>query len=130
MQRLLQQMTSSREKPEDLETQGQSVVQQVIYNKRLEFVQLLFKIKSEALTHFPGIESYCDYLEHDAFQPLMDPTFGLVWGLISCTKPKKIADCWDWSLAVLQVINQNNLKSAYTTYYGTSKSRVGTPSRI
>lgn len=104
MRRLLQHLTSSREKSEDPETQGQSIIQQVAYNKRLEFVQLLFNIKSEDLTNFPGIESYCDYLEHDAFQPLMDPTFGLIWGLISCTNPKEIADCWDWSLAVLQVI--------------------------
>lgn len=104
MRRLLQQITLSREKLEDLETQGQSAIQQVTYNKRLEFVQLLFDIKSEALTNFPGIESYCDYLEHDAFRPLMSPTFGLIWGLISCTNPKEIADCWDWSIAVLRVI--------------------------
>ena len=104
MQRLLQQVSSSREKPEDLETQKQAVVQQVACNKRLEFIQLLFKIKAEALADFPGIDSYCDYLEHDAFQPLMGPTFGLIWGLMSCTKPKKIADCWEWSLGVLQMI--------------------------
>lgn len=103
MQRLLQQITLSREKSEDLETQGQSINQQVTYNKRLEFVQLLFGIKSEALVNFPGIESYCDYLEHDAFQSLMGPTFDLIWALISCTNPKEIANCWDWSLAVLQV---------------------------
>lgn len=104
MQRLLRQITSPREKLEDIEKQSQSVIQQVTYNKRLEFVQLLFDIKSEALANFPGIESYCDYLEHDAFLPLMGPAFGLIWGLISCTNPKGIADCWDWSLAVLRVI--------------------------
>lgn len=104
MQRLLQKIMSSREKSEDLEMQGHSVIQHVTSNKRLEFVQLLFKINSEALTNFPGIESYCDYLEHDAFQPLMGPTFGLIWSLISSTNPEEIADCWDWSLAVLQVI--------------------------
>lgn len=104
MRRLLQQMTLCREKSEDLETQGHSAIQQVTHNKRLEFVQLLFEMKPEALANFPGIESYCDYLEHVAFQPLMEPTFGLIWGLISGTDPKEIADCWDWSLAVLQVI--------------------------
>jgi hypothetical protein len=104
MQRLLPQMIFSRKKSEDLETQGQSAIQQVTYNKRLEFVKLLFKIKSEDLANFPGIESYCDYLEHDAFQPLMAPTFGSIWGLIPCPNPKEIADSWDWSLAVLQVI--------------------------
>jgi hypothetical protein len=103
IQRLLQQMSLSYENPEDLETQGQPVVQPVIYNKRLKFVQLLFGIKSEALVNFPGIESYCDYLEHDAFQPLMSPTFDLIWDLLSCANPKKGADCWDWGLAVLQV---------------------------
>ncbi|OAF58974.1 hypothetical protein VC83_06143 [Pseudogymnoascus destructans] len=102
MQRLLQQVTLSREKSEDLESQGQSINQQVPYNKRLEFVQLLFGIKSEDLVNFPGIESYCDYLEHDAFQSLMGPTFDSIWDLISCTNPKEITDCWDWSLAVLQ----------------------------
>ncbi|KAL5040754.1 hypothetical protein BDW71DRAFT_201910 [Aspergillus fruticulosus] len=64
---------------------------------------MLFGIKSEALVNFPGIESYCDYLEHDAFQPLMSPTFDLIWDLLSCANPKKGADCWDWGLAVLQV---------------------------
>lgn len=78
MQRLLQQLTLSREKSKDLKTQGQTVVQQVTYNKRLEFIQLLFKIKPEALTYFSEIESYCDYLEHDAFQSLMSSTFGLI----------------------------------------------------
>lgn len=104
MQRLLRQITLPREKSEDIETQSQSVTQQITYNKRLEFVQLLFDIESETLANFPGIESYCDYLENDAFLPLMDPAFGLIWGLISCTNPKGIADCWDWSLAVLRVI--------------------------
>lgn len=104
MQRLLQQMTFSREKLEDLEAQGQAVIQQAVYNKRLEFVQLLFDIKSETLANLRGIESYCDYLEHAAFQPLMGPAFDLIWGLIPGTNPKDIADCWDWSLAVLQVI--------------------------
>jgi hypothetical protein len=108
MQRLLQQLTFSREKLEDLEKQSQIVVQQVTYNKRLEFIQLLFKIKPEALTHFPGIESYCDYLEHDAFQPLMGPSFRLIWGLVSSTSPKEIAGCWDWIFAVLQVIQSEH----------------------
>ncbi|KAM5365780.1 hypothetical protein ACJZ2D_010849 [Fusarium nematophilum] len=61
-------------------------------------------MKPGALAEFPGIESYCDYLEHIAFQPLMESTFGLIWGLISYTDPKEAADCWDWSLAVLQAI--------------------------
>lgn len=34
----------------------------------------------------------------------MGSTFGLIWTLISCANPKETADCWDWSLAVLQVI--------------------------
>ncbi|RHZ65531.1 uncharacterized protein CDV56_109274 [Aspergillus thermomutatus] len=103
MERLLQRMTLSREKSEDLETQGPSVNQKVTHNKRLEFIQLLFGINSEAIVNFPGIESYCDYLEHGPFQQLMDPTFDLIWDLMSRTNPRKIADCWDWSLAVLQV---------------------------
>ena len=104
VQQLFRQITLSREKSDDLETQSQSVAQQATYNKRLKFIQLLFDLKPEAVASFPGIESYCDYLEHDAFQPLMGPTFGLIWDLISCAIPKEIADCWDWSLAVLQVL--------------------------
>lgn len=104
MQRLLQQMISSREKSEDLETQSQWIVQGVGYHKRFDFVQSLFQIKSEDLTRFPGIDSYCDYLEREAFLPLMGPTFGSIWDLISCTTPKDIAGCWDWTLAVLRVI--------------------------
>jgi len=104
MQRLLQQMSLPRGGSDDLEKKGQPVIEQVTYNKRSKFVQLLFDIQPTALTNFPGIESFCDYLEHDAFQPLMGPTFGLLWGMISCTNPKEIADCWDWSLAVLQVL--------------------------
>ncbi|KAL4821927.1 hypothetical protein BDW67DRAFT_149843 [Aspergillus spinulosporus] len=103
MQRLLQQMTLSCKKSDGMETEGQPVVQPVIHNKRLKFVQLLFGIKFEALVNFPGIESYCDYLEHDAFQPLMGPTFNSIWDLLSCANPKMSADCWDWGLAVLRV---------------------------
>lgn len=103
MQRPLQQMTLPREKSEDLEKQGRSVIQKVLYNGRLEFIQLLFGIKPEVLGNFPGIESYCDYLEHDAFQPLTGARCDLIWDVISYTDSKKIADCWDWSLAVLQV---------------------------
>lgn len=103
MQRLLQQMTISRKKSEDLESQADTVFQKLTYDKRMEFIRLLFDIKPEILTIFPGIESYCDYLEHTAFQPLMDPAFGLIWELMCCTKPTNITNCWDWSLAVLQV---------------------------
>lgn len=104
MQRLLRQISLSRDESDDLEATGQSVIQQVNYNKRSQFVELLFDIKPSALTNFPGIQSFCDYLEDNAFRPLMDPTFGLIWGLISCTNPKEIADCWDWSFAVLKVL--------------------------
>ena len=104
MQRLLQQVISSREKLEDLEKQNGLIIQQVNYHKRLNFVQSLFKIKSEDLTYFPGVEAYCDYLEREAFLPLMGPTFGSIWALISCTTPKDITACWDWTLAVLRVI--------------------------
>lgn len=100
-------MISSREKSEDLEKQNRLIIQQVSYHKRLNFVQSLFKIKSQDLTYFPGVESYCDYLEREAFLPLMDPTFDSIWALISCTScttPKNIAACWDWTLAVLRVI--------------------------
>ena len=95
MQRLLQQVISSHEKSEDLEKQSQLIIQQVSYHKRLNFVQSLFKIKSEDLTHFPGVESYCDYLKQEAFLPLMGPLLGSIWDLISCTNPKDIAACWD-----------------------------------
>ncbi|KAE8374546.1 hypothetical protein BDV26DRAFT_295906 [Aspergillus bertholletiae] len=104
MQRLLRHMALPGEKLEDLEAQRQSSIRQAIYNKRSEFVQLLFDVKLEALADFPGIESYCDYLEHDAFQPLMGPAYEMIWALISCTNPKETKDCWDWCLAVLQVI--------------------------
>lgn len=110
MQRLLQQVTLHRKKSEDLETQGQSTIQLVTYNKRLEFVQSLFDINPKDLASFPGIESYCDYLEHDVFQPLMGSTFDSIWGLISCQNPKETAGCWDWSLAVLQVIQSEQLE--------------------
>lgn len=103
MQRLLRQMTLYRKKSIDLETQADSVIQKLTYNKRMEFIQFLFDVKPEILTGFPGIESYCDYLEHDAFQSLMDPEFSLIWEFISCKKAKEITDCWDWCLAVLQV---------------------------
>lgn len=103
MQRPLQKMALPREKLEDLENQGQSVIQRIIYNGRLRFIQLLFGIKPGVLGNFPGIESYCDYLEHDAFQPLMGARFDLIWDMIAHTDSKKIADCWDWSVAVLRV---------------------------
>ncbi|KAF3479406.1 uncharacterized protein GIQ15_05389 [Arthroderma uncinatum] len=101
-------MTLSREKSEDLETQADSVIRKFAYNRRLEFIQLLFDVKPEILTSFPGIESYCHYLEHDAFPSLMDPAFGLIWELISCTKTKEITDCWDWSVAVLRLIQSES----------------------
>ena len=107
MQRLVQQITLPREKLEDLEAQDQSVTQQAVYNKRLEFVQLLFDIKPEALTNLPGIESYCDHLENAAFRPLMGPSFDKIWSLIPCANSMEIAACWDWSLAVLQVIRSD-----------------------
>lgn len=104
MQRLLRQMISSHEKTGDLETQHPAVVQQCSDLKRLEFVRLLFKIKIEALTEFPGIASYCDFLEREVFPSLIEPKFGLIWGLISCTTPKELGGCWEWTLAVLRVI--------------------------
>lgn len=102
MQRLLPKKILSREQPEDLEAQGDSIIRKLTYDKRLEFIKLLFDVNSEDLASFPGIESYCDYLEEDAFRPLMDPAFDSIWRLLSCTNPKEITDCWDWNLAVLQ----------------------------
>lgn len=102
MQRLFRQLISSREKSEDPEKQGQS--QLVSDHKRLEFVQSLFKIKPETFSNFPGIQSYCDYLKEEALPPLTGPKFASTWDLISFANPKEIAGCWDWTLAVLQVI--------------------------
>ncbi|KAJ6095245.1 hypothetical protein N7486_005991 [Penicillium sp. IBT 16267x] len=110
MQRLLHKGILSREKPEDSEAQSDAFIQKLTYNKRLTFIQSLFNLKPEALANFPGIESYCDYLEHGAFQSLMNPPFGLLWELISCTNMQKIMDCWDWSLAVLQVTQSEHLE--------------------
>ncbi|KAJ5254130.1 hypothetical protein N7524_011310 [Penicillium chrysogenum] len=102
MQRL-QKVILSRENSDDLEAQSDSSIEKTTYNKRLGFIQSLFDVRSEVLANFPGIESYCDYLEHDAFRSLLDPAFGLIWELISRTNLEEITDCWDWSLAVLRV---------------------------
>jgi hypothetical protein len=132
MQRILQKVILSRKESEDLEAQSDSFIQRLAYNKRLEFIQSLFDVKSEVLANFPGIESYCDYLEHDAFQPLMDPAFGLIWELISCKNLKEITDCWDWSLAVLQVtqsehpeISVHDISRHLEEQSGTSKKNLG-----
>ncbi|KAJ6076673.1 hypothetical protein N7499_008654 [Penicillium canescens] len=132
MQRILQKVALSRKESEDLEAQSDSFIQRLAYNKRLEFIQSLFDVKSEVLANFPGIESYCDYLEHDAFRPLMDPAFGLIWELISCKNLKEVADCWDWSLAVLQVtqsehpeISVHDISRRLEEQSGTSKKNIG-----
>ena len=102
MQQLLRQMTPIRQKSEDEE---QVVIhQQAIYSKRLEFIQVLFNIKFEDVVKFPGIESYCDYLEREAFRSLTGPSFDSIWGLVPYTNPKEITDRWDWILAVLQTM--------------------------
>ncbi|KAK2821084.1 hypothetical protein FQN49_007730 [Arthroderma sp. PD_2] len=103
MLQLLRQTTPSSKKPQDVEAKGQSDVQRV-YDKRMQFIQLLFDIKAEDLKYLPGIDSYCDYLEHEAFQPLLGPDFDFIKSPVSHTNSRDVADCWDWSYAVLQVI--------------------------
>lgn len=131
MQRLFQ-MIQSREKSEDVEAHGDRVIQKLAYNKRLEFIESLFDVNSEVLANFPGIESYCDYLEHDTFKPLMGPAFGFIWELISCTNLKEITDCWDWSLAVLQVTQSehpemsiHDISRRLEEQSGSSKKNIG-----
>ncbi|BDD54407.1 hypothetical protein MAP00_000027 [Monascus purpureus] len=104
MQQFLSRMTLYRKESQDLEKQVQISIQQMVHDKRIDFVQLLFGLKSEDLAHFPGIKSYCDYLEREAFQALMNPSFDPIRGLIPCSSPLQVGDCWDWCIAVLQAV--------------------------
>lgn len=104
MQRLLSRITLYPKESQDLEKQIQIPIQQIVHDKRAEFVQLLFGSKSENLVLFPGIESYCDYLEREAFCPLLNPNFDQIGCLVPCSRPLKIGDCWDWRVAVLHVL--------------------------
>lgn len=104
MQQLLSRIAFYRNESLDLEKQVKISIQQIVHDKRIEFAQLLFGLKSESLAQFPGIKSYCDYLEREAFQPLMDPSFDPIWFLVPCSSPLQVEDCWDWCIAVLQVL--------------------------
>lgn len=104
MQQLLSRMTFYRRESQDLEKQVQISVQRVVQDKRIEFVQLLFGLGSEDLMQFPGIKAYCDYLEKEAFQALMSPSFGSIQALMPCSSSLQVGDCWGWCIAVLQVL--------------------------
>ncbi|PLB39306.1 uncharacterized protein BDW47DRAFT_103417 [Aspergillus candidus] len=150
MQQLLRQVTPIREKsideeaPDDEAAPGDEGVlrdkeasgkvvhipQRAIYNKRLEFIQGLFDIKPENVAKFPGIESYCDYLEREAFVPLTSPSFDSIWGLVPYTNPKEIADRWDWILAVLQAIGSEETEISIHDILQRLKKRKGDHSAI
>ena len=127
MQRLLSRTTKDRKKPQDLEKQSQDTIQQVDYNKRLEFIQSLFGIKSEDLVYFPGVESYCDYLERDAFQPLMTPNFNLRGSLAACASSLQVSDGWDWCIAVLQAIRSEESDASIHDILCQLEGEAGSP---
>ncbi|RJE18831.1 hypothetical protein PHISCL_08832 [Aspergillus sclerotialis] len=104
MQQLLSRMSLYRKEQLDLEKQVQISIQRMVHDKRIEFAQLLFGLKPGTLAHFPGIKSYCDYLEREAFQALMDPIFDPIRCLVPCSSSLQVEDCWDWCIAVLQVL--------------------------
>lgn len=105
MQRRLLKAWSDRSMPRDLEAIGKSASDHVSCGEPSQFILVLFNIKPAALTKFPGIVAFCDYLEHDAFRPLMGPDFNSIWSLISRISPQHTTDCWHWSLAVLSALH-------------------------
>ncbi|KAJ8132117.1 hypothetical protein O1611_g1506 [Lasiodiplodia mahajangana] len=65
------------------------------------YMQLIFGCSDDTLSRYPGLHSYCQYMEGH-FGPLLDKSYASIWNAIGLPRPASARDCWALPIAVLQ----------------------------
>lgn len=72
---------------------------------RITHLQSLFGVPENQLRLFPGITSYCCYLE-TCFQPLLSDEYASIWSAVGKHRPESVGQCWPLFDAVCSTIRE------------------------
>ncbi|KAL3952367.1 hypothetical protein ACCO45_012310 [Purpureocillium lilacinum] len=70
----------------------------VVYIQALD---LLFGLPAQHISDWPGIHSFCRYLE-GCLQELLDPRFSIIWKIVQKIAPSASSSCWKWCFVVIE----------------------------